>query len=255
MKQLLRFEFRKLFQSKAFYICVAISIAFILITALTMKLIPEDLKNATPGLQTSYTGLTMLKDVYNNGSISILGGVMIAILVTEDFGADTLKNVYARGYTRQNVFYAKAISALTAFLCMLLVDMLLSLLFGSVLFDGFGVAGTNYALAFIATIFLSLAYFSIFFTVSYLFRKLSLGITFCIVIPMATSLLLVLVDTVIANINKDWSISNYWLDGRLAQMARLDVAGGDIAGAFVISILVIASMTLLISLVNRKRDA
>lgn len=253
MKQLLHFEFRKLFRSKAFYVCVAISIAFILISALTVKAMEPELKKIDPNYQTTYTGLTMLKGAFSNGSISILGGIMIAILVTEDFTSDTLKNVYARGYSRQHVFYAKVVSALVAFLIMLFADMALSVLFGSIMFDGLGAAGENYVGACFATIFLALAYFSIFFAISYLSRKLSLGITLCIVTPLALTLLLSLGDTLISKV-ADFKLSDYWLDGRLSQMALDNVSGGNILGAFIISVIVIVVMTLLISAVNRKRD-
>ena len=143
MKQLLRFEFRKLFRSKAFYVCCAISVAFILITALTTKALEPELKKLDENYQSVYSGLTMLKDVFSNGQIAILGGIMISILVCEDFTSDTLKNVYARGYTRQHVFYAKVVSTLSAYFIVIFADMLLSVLFGTFMFDGFGTAGSN----------------------------------------------------------------------------------------------------------------
>ena len=254
MKELLRFEFRKLFRSKAFYICTAISIIFILISALTVKAMAEELKKVDPNYNTIYTGLSMIKDVFSNGQIAILGGIMVSILVCEDFTSDTLKNVYARGYSRQNVFFAKVIAVLVAYCVMFFADIVLSLLFGTFMFDGFGTAGANYVGAFFGLLILALAYFTIFFTISYLSRKLSLAITFCIIAPLGVSLLLALGDTLISKV-ADFKFSDYWIDGRLKQMALTDVEGGQIVGAFVISLIVIAGMTLLVSLVNRKRDA
>ena len=254
MKQLLRFEFRKLFRSKAFYVCVAISIAFILLTVLIVKAMEVELKKVDPNYDTVYTSLSLIKGVFSNGQISILGGIMISILVCEDFTSDTLKNVYARGYSRQSVFGAKLIVSLVAYMIMFFAGVLLSLISGAVLFDGFGTAGANYVGAFIATILLVLAYFSIFFTISYLSRKLSLAITFCIIAPLGVSLLLSLGDVLVAKLG-DFKLTDYWIDGRLTQMSQYDVSGGNIIGAVIISLVVIAGMTLLISLVNRKRDA
>lgn len=254
MKQLLRFEFRKLLRSKAFYVCLAISVAFILITALTVKVMASELTKVDPNYNTTYTGLSMIKDAFSNGSFTILGGIMISILVCEDFSSDTLKNIYARGYSRQNVFFAKLISCLVAFFSVYVIDVLLSLLFGTFLFDGFGTAGTNYVGSLIGIIFLSLAYFVIFFTISYLCRKLSLAITFCIIGPLGMNLLLNLGDTLIKKLG-DFKISEYWIDGRLTQMAKADVSGGQIIGAVVISVVVIALMGVLVFLINRKRDA
>lgn len=254
MKQLLHFEFRKLFRSKAFYVCLSISVAFILITALTMKALEPELKKFDENYQSTYTGLSMLKDVFSNGQIALLGGIMIAILVSEDFTSDTLKNVYARGYSRQHVFYAKVISVLSAFFIMLFADMILSILFGTLMFDGFGTTGTNYVGAFFGILMTSLAYFTIFFTISYLCRKLSLAITLCIVGPIAISLLLALGDNLVSKLG-DFKFTDYWLDGRLTQMAQENVGGGQIAGAIVISVIVIALFTCLVSLINRHRDA
>lgn len=253
MRQLLRFEFRKLFKSRAFYVCFAISVAFILITALTMKALEPELKKLDENYQSLYSGLTMLKDVFSNGQIAILGGIMIAILVCEDFGSDTLKNVYARGYSRQNVFYAKVVAVLTAYMIMLFADMVLSLLFGTFMFDGFGTAGNNYVGAFFGILFISLAYFAIFFAISYLCRKLSLAITFCIVGPIAMSLLLSLGDTLVSKLG-DFKFSDYWLDGRMKQMIQTDVGGGQIAGAIIVSVIVIAGFACLVALINRHRD-
>lgn len=254
MKQLLRFEFRKLFRSKAFYVCFAISVAFILITALTMKALEPELKKLDENYQSVCSGLTMLKDVFSNGQIAILGGIMISILVCEDFTSDTLKNVYARGYTRQQVFYAKVVSTLSAYFSVIFADMLLSVLFGTFMFDGFGTAGSNYVGAFFGTLFLALAYFAIFFTISYLCRKLALAITLCIVGPIGMSLILALGDNLVSKLG-DFKFSDYWLDGRLKQMAQIDVGGGQIAGAIIISVIVIAGFACLVSLVNRHRDA
>ena len=68
------------------------------------------------------------------------------------------------------------------------------------------------------------------------------------------NLLLNLGDTLIKKLG-DFKISEYWIDGRLTQMAKADVSGGNIIGAVVISVVVIGLMGVLVFLINRKRDA
>lgn len=251
MKQLLRFEFRKLFRAKSFIVCSLISFALILISVLTYKAL-SGVINDPSIIETGYTGLLMLKSSYNNGSVTLIGSIMISLLVCDDYTNDTLKNVYAKGYTKENVFLAKMISSLTAFLIMLLGGMILSFFFGCVFFDGVGEAGSNYAGSMIAIILIALAYFTIFFSIAILLRKLSLSITINIIGPIGMTAILALADSILKI--KDFSLTSYWLDGRLTELSKLTPETSSVIGGVVVAIVVIAGFFSLGYFIHRKRD-
>lgn len=257
MLNLLKFEFRKLFRSKAFWVCLGLSLGFILLSCIATKALEAAMGTITDEsgnvlVETKIYGTTLLKGSFGSGSVSIIGGVMVAILICEDYVGDTIKNVYSKGYSRDNVFFAKFISGLVAFMIMVLSGMILSFLAGSFLFDGVGQVGENFVGSLFAIIFLAMAYYVIFFGVSILMKKLSSAIAINIVGPLGITLVFTLVDSLLKI--KDFKISEVWIDTRLTQMASVNVVTSDMIGAFIISLIVIAAMGAVSYLVNHKRD-
>ena len=102
MAALLRFEFRKLFRNKAFYICLGICIAVLVINTITSKLMAdimyEAMKEAYAEMGITYeynfSALALIKSVFNSNT-AIIEGVVVSIIVCEDFASDIIKNIYS----------------------------------------------------------------------------------------------------------------------------------------------------------------
>ena len=112
MGKLLKFEFRKLFQNKAFYICIAVSLVIFIITTVTYVIMDDLMKTmaeetGTPMPSTTYTSVSLLKSYYSSGSVSIISAVMVVILISEDYTNDITKNIYSKGFSREILFFSK----------------------------------------------------------------------------------------------------------------------------------------------------
>jgi ABC-type transport system involved in multi-copper enzyme maturation permease subunit len=260
MGALLRFEFRKLFRNKAFYICLGIALFLLIINIITTKVLfdalGEELADMTEQMKTtmlsSFTGLSLLKTSFTNNTITIIG-VVVAIITCEDFAADTIKNIYSKGYSRSQCYFAKLLSSFVAFLIITISGMIISFTFGSLLLDGVGTAGKNYILSIICIFLIALSFFMIFYAVSILFKKMAASIVLCVIGPTALLLLFVMADAFIGS--DKFSISDYWIGGGLlTNLGLYDVEMKFITATLIIAPLTIAAFFLLSFFLNDKKD-
>lgn len=123
MSRLLKFEFRKLFRQKSFYICGIILLGLILLTTFTMNLLLEMSQSmieadgvsvTVMGDESTFTGLYMLATALSNSNFSIVFAVFVSLFVCSDHTNDTLKNVIAKGYGRVPIYASKYIVSLVA---------------------------------------------------------------------------------------------------------------------------------------------
>ncbi len=105
MINLLRFEWRKLWRSKSLYIVFSIGLISIILSMLLSKIVLE-IFNTTPNATQS-----MLSVLTMSNFVSLLG-IYIAIFVCDDFSQHTIKNIYARGYSRSAVYFSKYLISL-----------------------------------------------------------------------------------------------------------------------------------------------
>ena len=103
MTDLLHLEFRRLFRAKSFYICTVISLAMILISAATTKVMlnlikveefEQEFGEAMTTALVVPTSFSMLKTI-GSSSLSTILAIFLSIFVTEDYTSDTIKNIYA----------------------------------------------------------------------------------------------------------------------------------------------------------------
>lgn len=237
MIDLLKLEFRRLFRAKSLYICTVIALVMIVISAATTKMLldiasSEEFNEAFGGaaLQTP-TSLSMLKTVLSSSLTTILA-IFLSIFVTEDYASDTIKNVYAKGKSRDSVFFAKYISTLAASLIMLVLCAGFSFAAGKMLFGEYGTAGENYVGSLFAELVIFLAYVTIYFTIAISIKKTGASIAISIIGPLLVSLFLSLGNAALNSETVD--LSEYWLDGRLGILEATNVAGKDLAIGFVV---------------------
>lgn len=133
MIKLLRFEWRKLWRQKSLYICFSIGLLLAALFIILGKVLTERF-----GLPFGSATESLLVMLPRSGFISLLG-IYLAIFVCSDYSQHTIKNIYARGYSRTSVYLAKYLISLLVTLVVALVYWVFSLLFSLML--GAGVTG------------------------------------------------------------------------------------------------------------------
>ena len=240
---------------------MGVSIVAILLSAVTTKLLADMLIQMAAedgavieesALSLGGNGLGMIKSAFGNGMMSIVTAILVTLLVVEDYTGDIIKNIYAKGYSRDKVFFAKYISTLVAVLISLFVNMLVSFLLGIAMFDGVGSMGQNYIASVLAIMFIVIAFHAMYFMIGMLIKKTGGAIALNILAPSIISLLFTLADTFIKKEN--FSFSDYWLTGLLTSCSATDVGSKPIILSFVISIVLTLALGSITFIVNKKRD-
>ena len=259
MKALLKFEFRKLFQNKAFYICLGIAIFLLVINTITSKVMADINKEmmeeayAEMGIKVEYSfsALALLKAVFNS-NVAIVEGVVVSIIVCEDFAGDIIKNIYSKGYKREQVFFAKLLSSLAAFLMIIIGGMIISFLLGVALTGQLGSVGKNFAGSVICIYLVAIAYFAIYYAIAIIFKKVAPSIVLTILGPTGVTILLILANLFIKN--EEITLSDYWISGVMTNLSYTDVETKSIVTAIIVSTLVIAGFGCLAFFMHRRKD-
>ena len=256
MMNLLRLEFRRLFRAKSFYICLAISLVMIVISAATTKMLlnmasSEEFGEAFGSMLQTPTSFSLLKSTASS-SLTMVLAIFLSIFVTEDYTADTIKNIYAKGHSRDSVFGAKIISAMAAGLIMILVSALFSFAAGKVMFGEVGTMGENYIGSVLAELVILLAYAALYFAIAIAFKKTGASIAVSILGPLLVGLLLSLGNAALKS--DKISLTDYWLDGRLAILTQANVEGKEVLIGFIIGVVVLLVAGAVGFVVNRSSE-
>ncbi|MCM1404149.1 MAG: ABC transporter permease [Prevotella sp.] len=124
MIRLLKFEWRKLLRQKSLYICFGIGL---FVTVLFVSL--GKILAARLGVDLNATAVdSMLQVISESGFVSLLG-IYLAIYACHDFAHQTIKNIYARGYSRTSVYLTKYLVSLGVTLAMAILYMIFSWVF------------------------------------------------------------------------------------------------------------------------------
>lgn len=127
MSKLLKFEWRKLWQSKSFYIIFGLGLLSTILFMILGKVLTDVF--ATPDGNPLASMLVVLS---NSGFVSLLG-VYLVIFACADYSQQTIKNIYARGYSRTAVYFSKYLISLLVTWAVALFYMVFSFLFALVL--------------------------------------------------------------------------------------------------------------------------
>ena len=256
MMNLLRLEFRRLFRAKSFYICLAISLVMIVISAATTKMLlnmasSEEFGEAFGAMLQTPTSFSLLKSTASS-SLTMVLAIFLSIFVCEDYTSDTIKNIYAKGHSRDQIFVSKFVSAVAAGLIIILVSALFSFAAGKVLFGKVGSMGKNYVGSVLAELVILLAYATLYFAIAIALKKTGASIAASILGPLLVGLLLSLANAAIKS--DKISLTDYWLDGRLTLLTQADVAGKDVLIGFIVGVVVLLIAAAAGFLVNRSSE-
>ncbi len=220
MKKLLKFEFYKLLRSKTFYIMGAIMLVLSTLGLMLNFLIYEELlmEECLP------SSLDFMITALSDASLSTLVGIFIVIFVCDDYNQKTIKNIHARGFSRNQVFFSKLLVCLCGVFVLYFINLVFNFLGGAILFD-FQFLTLDCLLPLLGQLFYCVAYTSLSFMFAMLFRSIGAGIALCIVTPTVLSILLALVDMGISWSMDFETISTYatdfWLDSFLGSVTSV----------------------------------
>jgi ABC-2 type transport system permease protein len=234
MNRLLKFEFRKLFRQKSFYICGAIMLGLIFISALTMNLMYEvsqnlievtDEVNIMANFDSGLSGLYMLSTALSNSNFTIIFAVFISLFVCGDYTNGTLKNVIARGYGRISIYISKYLVSLIAATIYTIFCWVIGFLSGTVLWGVGSLPANETTLNFVTILLVQLlsayAYTSMFFLIAALLKKTGGSIAVGIIAPVVIVMIISLLDVLTNKIT--FSFSDYWLDNCFINISATSV--------------------------------
>ena len=250
MKKLISFEFRKLFKSKYFYIITAISIVFILLSGLTNKAISDALIANGETVQ-PYSSYLFTKGALG-GTYTMFIAIFVALFATEDSTSGTLKNIYAKGYTRSQVYFSKYVVSLIAVLIMSSVTVVFAYGYSNSIWGNNLEIVDNVLLIIVGQLLGVITYHAIFFAISTIFGKVGSAIALNIIGPMAVSLVLGLGDAFIRSENI--KLTSYWVDS-LYSYFTASVSDQNLLTTGIVLFAIYIGAAIIIGLfMNRKKE-
>ena len=219
MGKLLKFEFRKVFRLKYFYIIAAAAIAFIILNGLVAYLLwffssklPGEAQEAIAASIPPGTSYNFVKGTIGNNFFTF-AGIFLAIFACEDNSHGTTKNIIGKGFNRVQVFYSKYIASLILVLLMALLGFIASTTFSLIAYGPNTFQNDdNLLLIIIGQLLALVAYHALLFVISYSIGKPGGAVAVCIVVPLAMPLVLMALDVVLKT-NDPYKFEAFWLDG------------------------------------------
>jgi len=218
MESLLKLEFRRLTRKKSFYICTSVMFSLLLLAVL----LANALVKVVPSLSESMTGVSLLFDGLGTSSFTLIAGIFAVLFVCEDYSQQTVKNIYARGYSQKNVYFAKLISTLVAATVMFLAVELFAFLLGTVFFGVGEVESPKFFALLAAQYVAAMAEIVFAFAIASVLCKTGASIATMILAPLVVSLFLSLTDAFLEI--EDAVLTNYWMSNFLSSVSVLTVS-------------------------------
>ncbi len=246
MKNLLRFEFRKITRQKSFYVCFGIVFGLIFLSALLLNTLQD---SAT---EVVFNAAEFAKSALSSASFVMILGIFTALYVCDDYSNNTLKNIYARGYSRGEVYFSKYIASATVSLIMAIFCMAFSFVLGAVI-GGAEIAVDSHLIGnLLAQLAVILGYHALYFAVAMFFGKVGGSVAFNLVGPSLILTVLTLVTSLLKI--ESLSLGNYWLDSAMESLSS-----GSTDGSMPVKAVVMAAVYMGILLtggymLNRKKE-
>ncbi len=247
MKNLFKFEFRKLFRQKSFYICTAVIVAMALLVLAMNKVTLVQSGPATPMPAPVQAVLSTI----SSSTFTMVCGIFIALFICTDYDNQTIKNIYARGFSKEKVYLAKFITSMIATTIMFAVTLIVSYVVSSCLFNGTAEKG-NYVGLFIGQLVYCLTYSAFVFSISFALRKVGVSIAVAIVGPGIITLVLTLLDSFLKL--KTFKITSYWFDGFITDFSTLATTDTRLITCILLSLAYCALFVLPGIFLGKKKD-
>jgi len=250
MKKLLLLEFARLKKRTSFFVCTAIAVGLLFLS----DLLTNTLLNLTPELASLFSTSVWacLVNALNNSSFTIIAGVFTVLFVCEDYEQHTIKNICARGFTREGVFLAKIISVTVITSVMFVAVELFSLLSSSLFFD-MGKADVLSVVFILAVQYVVIIANSLFaLAVASAIRKTGISITIIVVAPLILDLVLSIADAF--SKPGGMSLTSLWITSNIPYISALSVSDERLITSLAVALFYIALFVFGGLYINKKRD-
>ena len=277
MKSLIGFELRKLFRARVLYICAGVLVVLVLLFAGINKLQQVVMEEAITGIQAgdetlkintgddmpesiaalmgmagSHSGIRDMLQALTNVYIIIVFAVFVAVFFCGDYGNGTIKNVFTKGYSRTQVFFAKYLICLAVSLAYALLVMLTGFLSGLVLWEAGKEWSGRIALLLLLQLLAVAGFNALFCFLAAAFRRvgsaMGIGLALTIMIPMVLTLIELFAD------KSGVKVSQYWLSGCIALVSSPKATDANMLQCAVCSAAYCALFTLGGWLLHRKSE-
>ncbi|MBE7064643.1 MAG: ABC transporter permease [Ruminococcaceae bacterium] len=262
MKELLRFEFRKLFQMKTLYIFAGVIVAVLTLNIVTYKftdvLLQSDALEAT-GMDFSiffsgpFDGKKFLVSALLNTEAVLSLAVVISLINCSDFSSGAIKNIFAKGYSRLEVLFAKITASMFVALIFTAISYLFGFFLGCTMWQDIG-SDWNLKIIWIllVQIMLMFAYSAMFCFMASFIKKTAGTMVLSIGIPMSFEIIFLVINVLVND--KNFNINNYWIQGNITNLSDAAATNPDIIRALVVAVFYFGIFTLANVLVSRKRE-
>lgn len=260
MGKLFLFETRKLARQKSVYICLAVAVALIALSALTFAFVDKFLESrgedlsAVMGVDYMFYVGNFTKNAFSNCEFFLLLGVIITLFCCGDYSNGTIKNIYAKGYSRTKVYFAKYLISLILSLVFAALCIVISYAIGAIFAkqDNCG----QLAAVVICQLFTVIGYHGIFFSVSMMLGKTGGSLAINILAPMFLGMILELLTMLVRAAAKggEFDCGYIWFDSVYRALGEIPVKTEAFLRAVLMSIIYAGGFVTLGYFVNRRKE-
>lgn len=245
MNKLINFEFRRIFRQKSLYICTAIVLGLIALSAVVNANLAKN-----PDLNFAFGVGGFTKSALSSSSFFMILGIIVALYCCDDVSNNTLKNLYSRGFTRSRVFFSKYLTSLIVAEALALICFLFAYLTG--IASAEGGAGGDVVGSMFCQLAIVAAYHSVYFAVSTIIGKVGGSVAVNIAGPLLVLTVLTLITSLLKleNVN----LGDYWLDSAITGLTVSAIETKAFIKAVVMSVIYIAVFLPLGYFMNNKKE-
>jgi ABC-type transport system involved in multi-copper enzyme maturation permease subunit len=246
---LIKYELKRLFKSKGFYILLAVCIGLSIISILTQNLIYKaSLETDNP--ITIYSTAS-IKSSFSGSMVMMIAAIFTAIFVTDEYQTGTIKTVMSKGFSKNQIYLSKYLSSLLATLLFYISSILVTALLANHFFDTTLVDSTMTS-SFIVSLIIVIAYHTIYFSISIVTRKLGISIALNIVGPSLVGLVLGMGDALINS--ESFKFTSYWLDSLLSNVAKIEATSNSLTQGAILGVIYLAIACAIGVFLNKKKE-
>lgn len=257
MGNVFKFELRKLFTTKSFYICGIVSVGLIILTAIlnkvisTVNIIPAEAMENASDMVAQNSGLSDLLVAASSGSVLLVGGIFVSIFVCTDFQKKTIRTVITKGITRSSFITAKYLICVIALLVMAVVDGIVAFLLNSILFGIGDLPFWDLLFRLLAQYFAIAAQAIVAATVAFIVGRSSGAIAINVVAP---TMLGPICSGLNLLVKQKFDFNKLTIDYYFVQMLNLENKVKDVVVVILASIAFIAVFSILCHILIRRRE-
>lgn len=257
MGKLFLFEARKLARQKSLYVCFAISVALLIFIAVVNAFSQSLADRYGDGLQDGelvFGVAAFTKNTFTNCNFFLLLSVIITLFCCNDYSNETIKNIYAKGYSRAKVYFTKYLFSLILSLVLAASCIIISYALGAIFAKPDD--GDQLAPIMICQLITVIGYHGIFFSVSMMLTKTGGSLAINILAPTFFGLILELLTALVQSAVSGCEINfNYiWFDSVFAGLYEIPVKTETFIRAVLMSFIYAGGFVTVGYFVNSRKE-